>query len=95
MHSGRRNRLIACIAAFAMVVVICGYAAHDFAAHSAQPDQCDLAMHFAGVAGSAPMPMIPAKPVLTAWVVSPHPAVDRPASRRVRAHLARAPPAFL
>lgn len=91
----RRNRLIALVAAVAMVVVICGYAAHDPADGPSQSCHSDWTMHFTGVAGSAPHPVAVVKPVLAAWLV-PAPAAAAPLSlRRLRAHLARGPPATL
>lgn len=57
-----RHRILAIIAAFAMVTVICGFMAQGFAAHGHQPDHCDWSMHFTGVAGSAPKPAPIARP---------------------------------
>ena len=91
----RRNRLIALIAAVAMVAVICGYTAQTQADRPSQPCHCDWTMHFTGVAGSAPHPAPIAKPVL-ATRVTPTVAAAAPRSlRRLRAHLARAPPPTL
>lgn len=88
----RRNRLIALVAAVAMVVVICGYTAHDLGDRPGHSCHCDWTMHFTGVAGSAPHPVAIAKPVLATWL-RPSVAVAAPRSaRRLRAHLARAPP---
>ena len=91
----RHNRLIALVAAIAMVVVICGYSAHDAAAAVGQPCHCDWTMHFTGVAGSAPHPVPPVKPILAGWRLRPVTAAAAPSLRRVRAHLARAPPLAL
>lgn len=91
----RRNRLIALVAAAAMIVVICGFTAHGFSPHAGDPDHCDWSMHFSGVAGSAPKPAPIARPVLTAWVPSSTPQAVPRNRRRVRAHLARGPPARL
>lgn len=88
----RHNRLIALFAAVAMVVVICGYAAHDPAAGTGQACHCDWTMHFTGVAGSAPHPVPPVKPVLAGWQLPPVAAAAARTVRRLRAHLARAPP---
>jgi hypothetical protein len=87
-----RQRILAIIAAFAMVTVICGSSAHGFAAHAHDPDHCDWTMHFTGVAGSAPKPAILARPVLAAWVTPTRAEAIRYVPRRFRAHLARAPP---
>ncbi|MHB8811940.1 MAG: hypothetical protein ACYDAE_01605 [Steroidobacteraceae bacterium] len=43
-----RQRILAIIAAFAMVTCICGFTAHGFS-HGGGSDQ-DWAMHFTGVA---------------------------------------------
>ncbi|MGH8258365.1 MAG: hypothetical protein ACREUG_01595 [Steroidobacteraceae bacterium] len=88
----RHNRLIALIAAVAMVVVLCGYASHEVMARPSHSCHCDWSAHFAGVAGSAPHPVAVAAPSLALWAV-PLPASATPRSaRRPRAHLARAPP---
>jgi len=91
----RRNRLIALLAAVAMVVVICGYGAHDAAGGPTQSCHCDWTMHFTGVAGSAPHPVPVVKPVLAGWRVAPVAQAAVRGARRVRAHLARAPPSPL
>lgn len=91
----RRNRLIALIAAVMMVAVICGYTAHDAGDLPGHACHCDWTMHFTGVAGSAPQPVPIAKPVL-ATRLAPSGAAAAPRSlRRLRAHLARAPPPTL
>jgi hypothetical protein len=92
MSRSFRQRLLAIIAAFAMVTVICGYTAHGFATHGTGTDHADWSMHFTGVAGSAPKPVPIARPVLAARM-APSPARATPRSpRRLRAHLARGPP---
>jgi hypothetical protein len=88
----RRNRLIALVAAVAMVAVVCGYAAHDPAGGPSQSGHCDWTMHFTGVAGSAPQPVPVVKAVLAGWRLPPVAQAKLPGTRRVRAHLARAPP---
>jgi|SRR6185312_6801317 hypothetical protein len=91
----RRNRLIALVAAVAMIVVICGYASHDAAAGTGQSCHCDWTMHFTGMAGSAPHPVPLVKPILAGWRLPPVTAAAAPGVRRLRAHLARAPPPTL
>lgn len=91
----RRNRLIALVAAVAMVAVICGYSAHDLGDRPAQSCQCDWTMHFTGVAGSAPHPVPIAKPALATRLTPSVAAVAPRSLRRPRAHLARAPPPTL
>ncbi len=94
-RSHLRHRVLAIIAAFAMVTVICGFTAHGFAAHGHEPDHCDWTMHFTGVAGSAPKPVPIARPALAAWLL-PATATPGPRSRRrLQAHLPRGPPAQL
>jgi hypothetical protein len=88
----RRNRLIALVAAVVMVVVLSGYGSHDLAGQPSHPCHCDWTMHFTGVAGSAPHPVAVVKPVLAAWRVAPVAAPAPRGERRLRAHLARAPP---
>ena len=87
-----RRRVIAFIAAFAMVAVISGFTAHGFATHGQDQDHCDWSMHFTGVAGSAPKPAPIARPVLASRL-PPSTSTEVPRSpRRPRAHLARGPP---
>jgi hypothetical protein len=93
-RSYRRNRLIAFIAAFAMIVVISGFTAHGFSSHGGDSDHCDWSVHFTGVAGSAPKPAPIARPVLAAWIAPSSMRVAAPSARRLRAHLARGPPAL-
>lgn len=92
MSRSVRQRILAIIAAVAMVTVICGFTAQGFATHASGTDHSDWAMHFTGVAGSAPKPAPIARPVLAAWLppASAPPAPRIP--RRPRAHLARGPP---
>jgi hypothetical protein len=94
-RSIRPHRLLAIIAAFAMVTCICGFTAHGFANHGQDPDHCDWAMHFTGVAGAAPQPAPIARPVLAARLSPAPPAAVPRSPRRPRAHLARGPPARL
>ena len=98
MHVSRatfRQRVLAVIAAFAMVTVICGFTAHGFDAHHHDPDHCDWSMHFTGLAGAAPKPTPIARPILAAWLPSATSVAPPRGRRRVRAHLARGPPARL
>ncbi len=98
MHVSRsllRRRVIAIIAAFAMITVICGFTARGFSAHVNQSDHCDWSMHFTGVAGAAPKPTPLVRPILAARLPPlPTAAVPR-RCRRPRAHLARGPPTQL
>src|SRR5512146_306324 len=91
----RRNRPIALLAALALVAAICGYGAHDLAGQPGHSCHCDWTMHFTGVAGSAPHPVAVVKPVLAAWRVPLVAAAAPRSERRLRAHLARAPPPAL
>ena len=88
----RRNRLLAIVAAIAMIVVICGYASQTQADGSSHTCHCDWTMHFTGVAGSAPHPVPIVKPVLAAWLMRAPVAATPRTVRRLRAHLARGPP---
>jgi hypothetical protein len=91
----RHKRLIALVAAVAMVVVICGYASHDTGDGPSRSCHCDWTMHFTGVAGSAPHPAALVKPVLAAWVRPAITAAAPRSVRRLRAHLPRGPPSNL
>ncbi|MGH8201465.1 MAG: hypothetical protein ACREVO_14070 [Steroidobacteraceae bacterium] len=98
MHLSRatcRHRILAIIAAFAMVTVICGFTAQGFSPHAAGADHCDWSMHFTGVAGAAPKPAPIARPVLAARLSPASPAPVPRSRRRPRAHLARGPPVLL
>jgi hypothetical protein len=87
-----RQRILAIIAAFAMVTVICGFTAQGVSGHASATDHTDWSMHFTGVAGSAPKPMPIARPILAAWL-PPSVITTAPRNpRRPRAHLARGPP---
>jgi hypothetical protein len=88
----RRNRLIAVVAAVAMIVVICGHVSQDFGARPSQSCHCDWAMHFTGLAGSAPHPVPVVKPVLAGWRLPPVAQATLRSALRLRAHLPRAPP---
>jgi len=89
------RRVIAFIAAFAMVAVISGFTAHGFAAHGHAPDHSDWAMHFTGVAGSAPRPTPIARPICAARLFPAPPTAAPRGLRRLRAHLPRGPPVQL
>jgi hypothetical protein len=91
----RRNRLIALVAAAAMIVVICGYGSHDLGDRPGESSHCDWTMHFTGVAGSAPHPVAIVRPVLAGWLLPLVAAAAERCARRLRANLARAPPAAL
>jgi|SRR5690348_10135471 hypothetical protein len=91
----RRNRLIAFLAAAAMIVVICGYTSHELGERPSQSCHCDWTMHFTGMAGSAPHPVALVKPVLATWLIAA-PATAAPRSlRKLRSHLPRGPPLTL
>jgi len=94
-RSLRRQRIFALIVAFAMVACICGFTARGFATHGPDPDHCDWTMHFTGVAGSAPKPAPIVRPVLATWLRPSTIAVAPRSPRRLRANLARGPPARL
>lgn len=88
----RRNRLIALVAAAAMIVVICGHISQDLGTRPSHSCHCDWAMHFTGVAGSAPHPVPVVKPALAGWRLPPVAQVAVRSALRLRAHLARGPP---
>lgn len=91
----RRNRLIALVAAVALVVVVCGSGSHDLGGGPTHSAHCDWAMHFTGVAGSAPHPVAIVKPVLAGWLRPLIVATAPRSVRRLGAHPARGPPLTL
>ncbi|HEX3844949.1 MAG TPA: hypothetical protein VHV80_11340 [Steroidobacteraceae bacterium] len=95
MSRSVRQRVLAIIAAFAMVTVICGFTAQGFATHASGTDHSDWSMHFTGVSGSAPKPVPIARPVLAARLPPAVASAAPRTPRRPRAHLARGPPTQL
>lgn len=92
----RRNRLIALLAAVAVVWGLCGYASHDLGGRPSQScHHCDWTMHFTGVAGSAPHPVALARPLLAAWLMPLVSAAAPRSARKLRAHPPRGPPPTL
>lgn len=77
-----------------MIVVISGFTAHGFSSRGGDADHCDWSVHFTGVAGAAPKPAPIARPVLAAWIAPSSATAAARSARRVRAHLARGPPAL-
>jgi hypothetical protein len=90
-----RNRLIAWVAACALIVSAAVYAAHGLADRDHEHTHCDLCVHLGGTAGSPPLAAVIGKPLLISH--APHlPQGVRLAARAPRgAHGARGPPSFL
>jgi hypothetical protein len=91
----RRNRLLAVVAACALIVCTAAYSAHGLTDRSHQHSHCDLCVHFSGSAGSPAQPKIVGKPVLVSRVVPSRREIVLPARPLMGNHLPRGPPLLL
>jgi hypothetical protein len=91
----RRNRLVAFIAAFTLLVALGAYSAHGFGERGHDSGHCDLCVHFSGTAGSPAQATVVGKPVLAVRVPLERPEIIRSARRKVGTQLPRAPPVCL
>jgi hypothetical protein len=88
----RRNRLLALVAACALIVCTAAYSAHGLADRLHEHSHCDLCVHFSGSAGSPAQPKVLAKPVLVARVAPSRREIVLPTRSPVGNHLPRGPP---
>jgi hypothetical protein len=88
----RRNRLIAIIAAFTLIVALGAFSAHGFGGGGHDNDHCDLCVHFSGTAGSPAQVTVVGKPVLVVRAPIERLGILRGARRRVGTQLPRGPP---
>ena len=90
-----RNRLIALVAAGALIGGAAVYSAHALGDRAHEHSHCDLCLHFSGSAGSAAQPKIVGKPVLVARIAPPRREIILPTRSPVGNHLPRGPPPAL
>jgi hypothetical protein len=88
----RRNRLLALVAACALIACTAVYSAHGLADRTHQHSHCDLCVHFSGSAGSPAQPKVVGKPVLVVRVAPSRPELVLPTRSPVGIHLPRGPP---
>lgn len=95
MSSTRRNRLVALVAAFTLVLGLWAYSAHGFADRVHENGHCDLCVHLSGTAGSPTHAFPVGKPVLVVRAPIERRMAPRCARRRVGTLLPRGPPESL
>jgi hypothetical protein len=88
----RRNRLLALVAACALIACAAVYSAHGLTERSHEHSHCDLCVHFSGSAGSPPHAKAVGKPLLVARVAASRPQIVLPTRSPVGHHLPRGPP---
>jgi len=91
----RRNRLVALVAACALIVCVAVYSSHGLADRSYEHSHCDLCVHFSGSARSPPHAKAVGKPVLVVRVAAARPQILLPTRSPVGHHLPRGPPLSL
>jgi hypothetical protein len=90
-----RNRLIALVAACALIACAAVYSAHGFDDRAHGHSHCDLCVHFSGSAGSAAHAKTVGKPVLVVRVAVARAEIVLPTRSPVGHHLPRGPPLSL
>ena len=88
----RRNRLVAFVAACALIVCSAVFSAHGLADRGHEHEHCDLCVHFSGSAGSPAQAKVIAKPVLVVRAILTPALLLLPVPSPVGAHLPRGPP---
>ena len=88
----RRNRLVALVAACALIVCVAVYSSHGLADRSHEHSHCDLCVHFSGSTGSPAQPKVIGKPVLVVRVAPSRREIVLPTRSPVGIHLPRGPP---
>jgi hypothetical protein len=88
-----RNRLVAFLAACALIACAAVYSAHDLGDRTHQHSHCDLCVHFSGSAGAQAHAAVIAKAPLLVRAVPARAQSPRPARSPLGAHLPRGPPA--
>jgi hypothetical protein len=88
----RRNRLIAVIAAIALIAAASLYSSHGVSDRIHRTTHCDLCVHLGGTAGSPAHTAVVGKPVLAVRVPTERPQHLVPARRKATNQLPRGPP---
>src|SRR5579862_338509 len=88
----RRNRLIALVAACALIACAAVYSAHGFDDRSHAHSHCDLCVHLSGTAGAPAAAAVTGKPVLAVGTLAAPAALLLPTRSPLGAHLPRGPP---
>ncbi|MBS0578370.1 MAG: hypothetical protein JSR36_03800 [Proteobacteria bacterium] len=91
-QSFRRNRLVALLAACALIACSAVYASHGLGDRGHEHEHCDLCVHFSGSAGSPAQVKVAAKPLLVLRAIFLPPPLLLPNRSPVGANLARGPP---
>jgi hypothetical protein len=92
-QSFRRNRLVALVAACALIVCSAVYASHGLGDRGHEHEHCDLCVHFSGSAGSPAQAKVAAMAVLVVRAIFLPPRLPLPSRSPLGANLARGPPA--
>ena len=87
-----RNRLLALVAACALIACTAVYSAHGLTERSHEHSHCDLCVHFSGSAGSPAHAKAVGKPLLVVRVAASRPQIVLPTRSPVGNHLPRGPP---
>jgi len=88
----RRNRLVALLAALALIACSAVFSAHSIGDRAHAHTHCDLCTHFSGSAGSPAPAKIAGKPVLVVRVVPLPTSVPFVVPSPLGSHLPRGPP---
>jgi hypothetical protein len=88
----RRNRLIALVAACALIACAAVYSAHGLDDRAHEHSHCDLCVHLSGTAGAPLAAAVIGKPVLVIRAQPARAALLLPTRSPLGAHLPRGPP---
>jgi hypothetical protein len=88
----RRNRLVALVAACALIVCSAVYSAHGLSDRGHEHEHCDLCVHFSGSAGSPAQAQVVGKPVIVVRAILTLPLALLLVPHPRGAHLPRGPP---
>ena len=91
-QSFRRNRLVAVLAACALIACSAVYASHGLSDRGHEHEHCDLCVHFSGSAGSPAQAKVAGKPVLVVRTILTPALPLLPSRSPVGANFARGPP---
>jgi hypothetical protein len=91
--TARRNRLVAFVATFALIVCSAVYSSHALGDRGHEHVHCDLCVHFSGSAGSPAQAQVLGKAALVVRAALSAPLLLLLARSPLGAHLPRGPPA--